>query len=153
MLVEICEGEARAERRILSEIEFCVEELDVGGVESVEELQHRLVAFADAFGRERAARTCLRLSLCGIVADDLTEELRQRGTAIADRFAQFEWKDDTVPAVSGAYLSRDASIRGAFYRVLEPMLKSDDPSERDRAVRALRIGLCAIDGKRFTEGD
>jgi hypothetical protein len=48
---------------------------------------------------------------------------------------------------------RDITVRGAFYRALLDKLRSDDPEERRLALRALRIGLLAIDGKRFTEED
>ena len=54
--------------------------------------------------------------------------------------------DGTTPQLDPAMLHNDPGIRGAFYRALEPSLHSSDPTERTRALIALRAGLSAIDG-------
>ena len=48
-------------------------------------------------------------------------------------------------------LRRDPSLRGEFYRLLEPELLSDDSNVRSRAAAALRIGLAALAGEVPTE--
>jgi hypothetical protein len=55
--------------------------------------------------------------------------------------------DETLPLLDGEYLERDTTVRGELYRILLPKLTSRDPQERRTALRALRIGLAAIEGK------
>ena len=44
-------------------------------------------------------------------------------------------------------LDDDYSLRGEFYRVLKPMLLSDDAEERKKAAKALKYGLGALSGR------
>ncbi len=60
-----------------------------------------------------------------------------------------ELQDNRLPVPDGAALERDITLKGQLYRVLKPMLVSDDAHERRKALRALKIGLAAIDSKPF----
>ena len=150
MLISVTDGLVTAERRCLSRIQFRTAELDVSGCESPEELETRLNAFTDGLGVD-PLRVHLRISLTGMMEAGVAEEWRMRESEVRGRYASFELRDHTTPAVSGEYLMRDPTIRGAFYRVLLDKLRGDDPKERELALRALRIGLLAIDGKSFTD--
>ena len=83
-----------------------------------------------------------------------TEELDLAAieSACADKILSIELRDNTLCMPEGAYLEKDTTLRGEFYRSLLPSLMGDDPEERSRALRALKIGLAAIDGKDFTDG-
>ena len=52
--------------------------------------------------------------------------------------------------LSADELRRDPTVRGEFYRLLEPRLTSDDPEERATAAAALRAGLAALAGEAVT---
>ncbi len=56
-------------------------------------------------------------------------------------------EDKTTPFADIAALAGEGGIRGAFYRSLEPLLHSEDPDEKDIAMRALRVGLAAMAGE------
>ena len=76
--------------------------------------------------------------------------------AVAEIAAQLgleylEILDRTLPFIDGEYLERDSTIRGELYRTLLPRLMSENAEEKHLAVRALRIALAAIDGKRIFE--
>ena len=47
-------------------------------------------------------------------------------------------------------LMEDYSIRGEFYRQLKPLLESDDSAQRSTALKALRLGLNALNGADIT---
>lgn len=57
--------------------------------------------------------------------------------------------DNTLHLPDGGYLERDTTLRGEFYRSLRTLLFSENADVRAGALRALRIGLAAIDGKDF----
>lgn len=150
MLVSVTDGVVATERKCLSQVQFLRAELDVSGCESADELEARLAAFADSMKHD-LSQTHLRLSLVGMMEEGIAEEWKLRESETEKRFAFFSLRDHTTPAVSGEYLMRDPTIRGAFYRTLLDQIRGDDPEKRELALRALRIGLLAIDGKSFTE--
>ena len=63
--------------------------------------------------------------------------------------ALLQIEDNTLPIFAAEYLENDISLRGALYRQLLPKMRSDDENERKVAAEALRIGLCALEGKSF----
>ena len=60
--------------------------------------------------------------------------------------------DNTLHLPDGGYLERDTTLRGEFYRSLRSWLFSEEPDKRALALKALKIGLAAIDGKDFVQG-
>ena len=96
--------------------------------------------------------THLRLDLVGTLSSDALPELASIESALADKVRSLELRDNTLCLPEGDYLEKDTTLRGEFYRSLLPELLGDDPTERSRALRALKIGLAAIDGKDFTDG-
>ena len=89
--------------------------------------------------------TALRLQLCGSVSGDF----KLSASFLAERFPSlfiFEITDNTMPLLDCERLHSDPTLKGAFYRSLEPMLNSSDEAERESAALALRSGLAALAG-------
>lgn len=92
----------------------------------------------------------LRLRLRGNVSGDF----KLSPSTLKERFSSLfllEIIDETMPLLDSKKLKNDPTLRGAFYRSLEPMLTSSDESERECAALALRCGLAALNGNDFTE--
>lgn len=96
--------------------------------------------------------THLRLDLVGTLSGDVLPDFAAIEAACADKVRSIELRDNTLTLPEKGYLEKDTTLRGEFYRSLLPELMGDDPNVRGRALRALKIGLSAIDGKDFTNG-
>ena len=110
-----------------------------------------------AIAREIEKRTVegvtnLRIELCGVLPDGALPELSVMEKKEWSGLSELEIVDSTLCLPDGEYLQRDTTLRGEFYRSLLGALYSEDTVERRTALRALRIGLAAIDGRNFTEG-
>ena len=93
--------------------------------------------------------TILRLTLSGEVSPSLIVNK----TFLEEnppRVFKLKLVDATSPMLDSHQLKTDPTLRGEFYRLLEPMLQSEDSSERERAKEALRIGLSALAGEAVT---
>ena len=127
--------------------EYRWEELDLGGCEDAASLSERIrTAVARVAGE---GGTHLRLTLTGTVPTESMEELLAKEESLLGDLAELELKDRTVPFVEGAYLEKDVGLKGAFYRSLYPKLIHEDPHVRRQALRALQIGLSAIENRRI----
>ena len=93
-------------------------------------------------------KTSLRLILTGMTGVGCSS--LDRITAQDIGVFSLQIKDKTTPTYDAAVFETDMSIRGAFYRVLLPMLRSEDETLRERASEALRIGFAALDGSDVT---
>ncbi len=92
------------------------------------------------------AGTALRVILTGQVGADLRTDVPTL-QAMGREFALFEVRDRTVPVPNAAYLEKDPTLRGAFYRALLPKLTSGDAEARALAAEALRLGMAALLGR------
>lgn len=115
--------------------------LDVSGSKSNPDVVGKLAELIAE--KKYGDETALKVTLTGTVAGDfiISEDF------IAKQFPRLFFLkliDGTVPLLDRDQLERDPTIRGAFYRALEPMLESADESERETAAAALRYGLAAI---------
>jgi DNA repair exonuclease SbcCD nuclease subunit len=122
------------------------EQIDMTGVMSLEEARARVGAFIK--DGEYGAQTSLRLTLRGLTGTDTG---RLDGFS-AEEFGLFslEIRDETSPTYDCSRFMTDMTVRGAFYRVLAPMLESEDENERRIAAEALRVGFAALDGSDVT---
>ena len=142
---EIEDGKVSFEWQRISEIVYDVSELDVSDISDRAELENKIERFiAD---NAYSDKTYLRLILCGAFDGGELYDIGAIEKKFSDRLSFLEIKDETIPVPSAEYLERDMTIRGELYRILLPMLNSEDRAERAKAVRALSIGLSAIDGK------
>ena len=146
-IVDLDDGECRAERKILSKKSFYICETDVSSCADtnaiVGVLRAEAARYADAAGAH------LRIYLCGRASEGAISYVLSRADAIARgaEIAYLELVDETLPQMDGDYLERDTTLRGELYRTLLPKLTSENADERRLASRALRIGLAAIDGR------
>ena len=123
------------------------EELDLGGCEDAAAMKARIVERI----RESVLRggTHLRLTLTGNASAEEMEALLAEEKALTEGLSELSLQDRTVPYADSAYLERDVGIKGAFYRSLYSKLVDGDPAVRRQALRALQIGLAAIEGRRI----
>lgn len=121
--------------------------LTVTGTSSNTELREHIKDFIteNHFGDD----TILRLTLKGTTSPSLVISKSFLETD-APRVLSLSVVDETTPMLDSDALKRDPTIRGEFFRLLEPRLNSDDPHEKMIAADALRIGLAALEGESFT---
>ncbi len=146
-IVEVCESSFACERKILSKRAFYLENVQVGADDDVASLRTKICLMM----REKAygEGAYIRFTLEGIADDALVRGIRSLAGEISSEcgIEFLEIHDATMPIIDGEYLERDTTLRGALYRTLRPKLVSADNEERKKAIRALKIGLAAIDGK------
>ena len=135
------------ERKILSTRVFCTDTVSVCADDTLASLKEKI---CDRIRAEHGSEgVYLRLTLEGVADDMLVRDICGAvGDIEKECSLEFlEITDATMPLLDGDYLERDMTLRGALYRTLRPKLASSDEAERRRAVKALRIGLAAIDGR------
>lgn len=128
----------------IADRQYALESLDVSGADTPTYVIERIASLV----RERGYReeTSLRVVLGGAVSPELViPELRGGDVGVA----LLQIKNETLPVLDSEYLENDLTLKGALYRQLLPRLRSDDERERRVAAEALRIGLCALEGKSF----
>ena len=149
-IVDLDDTYCRAERKILSQRAFFVSECDISGTDfaSAENVIKR-----EAEKYKAIDGVNLRVILCGRADEPVVSYLLSKKDELECEcgLEYLEILDRTLPFIDGEYLERDSTIRGELYRTLLPRLMSENAEEKHLAVRALRIALAAIDGKRIFE--
>ena len=120
------------------------ETLRVDGASSNTELRERIAAFITE--QHYGSDTILRLTLKGETDPSFTIN-KSVLEADAPRIFALKIEDETVPMLDADELRRDPTVRGEFFRLLEPALIGDDAEARALAADALRMGLCALAGE------
>ncbi len=139
------------ERVIISEISYVTAELSVDGACEPDEVARSVRAEIDKH-IARYGKVALRIELTGSVTPEATEGVRELEATVREGLVSLRITDSTLALPDKSFLEKDTTLRGAFYRSLLSGLYSDDADVRARSLRALRIGLAAIDGKNFTDG-
>lgn len=129
-----------------SQRSYQVEHLDMTGVMTEGEARDKISARIAE--KKYGDTTSLRLVLSGMTGVGCGA----LDSYVASDFGLFslEVTDKTTPGFDCEIFERDMSVRGALYRVLKPMLESEDESERAIASDALKIGFAALDGSDIT---
>ena len=127
---------------------YQIEELDVSGALSNADVLNKLTEFIEEkrFGQDCALRV--------IIKGEVSEDFVISGILLASaspKLYRTEIVDKTVPMLDGGKLASDITLRGEYYRSLQPMLTSESEDERSLATAALRCGLAALSGNDFTE--
>ena len=146
-IVDVDEEKCICERKILSRKAFYVLDAELSAEDDHGEIESKIRGCVQRSGC--GGNSYVRLVLSGM-ADDAELGLVLRTSEEIKKslgLAYLELIDETMPLLDRDYLERDATLRGELYRTLRPKLMSEDPSERALALRALKIGLAAIDGK------
>ena len=88
----------------------------------------------------------LRIELTGVIPPDTMTDIKIIEAKRREGVAVLEIEDSTLALPNKSFLEKDQSLRGEFYRSLRSALYSDSPEERAIALKALKIGLAAIEG-------
>ncbi len=122
------------------------EQIDMTGVLTHREAQERIRSYVEE--KKYGERTSLRLTLTGLTGADVGD----LGAFRAEDLGLFslEIRDRTLPTYDGERFMTDMTVRGAYYRVIAPMLESEDEEQRRIAAEALRVGFAALDGSEIT---
>lgn len=94
----------------------------------------------------------VRLELVGTLAPEALPDLGAIESRERQGVCELELIDSTLSLPDKSHLEKDTTLKGEFYRSLCSQLYSEDPHKRALALRALRIGLAAIEGKSITDG-
>lgn len=122
------------------------ETLDMTGIMTREDARDRIGSFVS--DSRYGEHTSLRLTLTGLTGAGVGS-LDTIGAAELGLFS-LEIRDRTFPGYDCERFMTDMTVRGAFYRVLAPMLESEDEEQRRIASEALRVGFAALDGSDIT---
>ena len=138
------EKEVKAERVTFCPWIYKTENISIEGAVSQSEAAELIRnALSSDLTRKSGYEYITRLSLSGNIRFELDEELL---ISKLSELGVTEVLDNTYCLSELGELKNDYSIRGEFYRQIEPMLSSDDPKVRKRALKALHIGLSALSG-------
>ena len=138
------EKEAKAERVTFCPWIYKTENISLEGAASQSEAVDLIrKALSEERTRKSGYEYITRLSLSGNIRFELDEELLISNLS---ELGVTELLDNTYCLSDLSELKNDYSIRGEFYRQIEPMLSSDDPKTRKRALKALHLGLSALNG-------
>lgn len=132
--------ELRAVRFCKRRYEICTAEIT--GATSLAGLADKLVKLCGEYGND----TALRLVLEGVTPPDFAVDPTAIRTLLPNPY-ELEIKDNTLPLYGAEILKKEGTLVGAFYRKLEPAITSEDPSERETAILALKYGLKALNGR------
>ncbi len=123
-------------------------DVNVTGAQTTSDVRERIIASIreHKFGED----VMLRAVLTGELPQSMVLSPRAVADGIDAVFA-LEVRDETTPSLNTDYLREDPTVKGAFYRVLEPALYDPDPKKRKTALRALRYGLAAMAGESITD--
>lgn len=149
LIVDIEDGrDVVVKKHTVSERKYEWTELSVDSMASEEELRNAITNKLLEYGQ--GLPTYLRLELVGTLTADILPDLSDFERREYTGIASLKIIDGTLCLPDKAYLEKDTTLRGEFYRSLRPSLFCEDASERAKALYALKIGLAAIDGKEFT---
>ena len=144
MLVEIDEGGVRCDRVALASRRYMIETIDISGAENDTDALNKIADRIAVCGYRD--ETALRVVLTGAVSPEYIPSPERLRESIEGLY-MLDVKDETLPILDFEALEHDMGARGEFYRTLVRRMKEGSDEERATAAMALRIGLCAIDGK------
>ncbi len=138
----------KVERRTVSDVKYVIEKLyfdestDESG--SFESISQKIKDYTEH------GRCMLRLELEGTIRFDMKNVCERVNSQTSDAPSHIELIDRTLTLPDKEQLEKDTTLRGEFYRSLLPKLEDADATVRGRALKALYIGLAAIDGRDFS---
>ncbi len=142
--VEIDHNKVSCERIPIAKRRYMTETVDVTGAMSDTDVLSKLRERISINGYK--TETALRITLTGLVSPTYTPAIKVMEETPLGLY-KLEIKDNTTPILDADALSKDMTIRGEYYRLLARKIKNGTEEERAAASAALRIGLCALEGK------
>jgi len=139
------ESTVRMKRVRFSKRRYETGTLDITGCVSMEDVRQQTADYIAA--KKYSEDVLLQLRYTGTTAEGLVINPDLLGNM---GLFCLQTEDRTMPTPDLGALAKDTGIRGAFYRTLAPALSSEDPAEKETALRALRYGLAAIAGESIT---
>ena len=138
------QGKLRPERIVVARHRYMIEQIDVTGAEDDSDVADKILRRIAVCSYKED--TALRAILTGSVPPAYTPDPMRIAEKI-EGLHKLEVIDDTVPLYDADALLEDMSVRGEYFRTLVHKMKEGTAEERKIAVQALRIGLCALEGK------
>ena len=145
IIVTYSDGELSIECKKLTEekVRFATERIDITGVDSSNEIVHRISDLVSTRGYNSS--TALRVELTGYVDPRFNAQVATEASSYGLYY--FDLKDKTIPIYGTEGLKRDMSVKGQIFRSLYDDLVCDDEEKRLVAARALRVALAALEGR------
>lgn len=139
---------ATLERIILSSMNYQIERIDITSLSSDEDVAKKIGLLINerGYGQE----TALRIVLTGAVPSNYSINERAICELVDNNYlALLQIRNETVASFDLVSLENDLTVRGEVYRMLLPLLNSDDAEERQRGSLALKFALAALDKREF----
>jgi DNA repair exonuclease SbcCD nuclease subunit len=124
-------------------------EVSVDGISEKQELVGLIEKKLADMGAD--TNTSVRLEIVGVINTQTELDFSRLEKELSGELSSLELLDETLCLPDGEYLEKDVTLKGEFYRTLRSSLYSDDLGERALALKALKIGLAAIEGRDFTD--
>ena len=141
-------GRATLERIKLSSMRYEIERVDITSLSSDEEVIQKLKATVE--GKGYGENVALRIVLTGAVPSDYSINESAVFDAISKcGLALLQLKNMVTATLDLTSLERDITVKGEIYRMLLPLLNSDNENERKKAEMALKFALAALDKREF----
>lgn len=139
---------ATLERIKLSSMRYIIEKIDVTSLDNDEDVAKRIEAVINE--KKYGEETALRIVLTGAVPSYYaTDEARIRKALMPSSLALLQVKNETVANFDLGDLESDMTVKGEVYRLLLPLLNSDDEKERQKGALALKFALASLDKREF----
>lgn len=119
--------------------------VNIDGISDTPAIERKIKKEIERLGL--GAGCSLRVTLTGASSLSFSTKELESGAFGVD---SLEFKNKTTPAYDADKLKEDMTIKGELYRYLLPILEEGTASERETALRALKIGLAALDGRDIT---
>jgi DNA repair protein SbcD/Mre11 len=123
-------------------------ECDAGECGSVEAVIDEVTMHCASTGFGDAARTMIRVDLCGSIDSSVSLDAFTLELAVRERLnlAAVKVRDRTAPYIDLESALSEESTRGAFVRAATAAAEDADPDEAEVLEDALRYGLMALSG-------
>lgn len=139
---------AELQRVVLSSMNYEIERVDITSLSDdndVAKVIENLVS-----DKKYGENTALRVVLTGAIPSDYSINISCVRDALGScPLALLQIKDETTPSFDLADLETDITVRGEVYRMLLPLLNSEDAKEKQKGALALKFALAALDKREF----
>lgn len=143
----VCKGSVELSHFSLSIRRYEIAEVDISGAETRLQVMEAIRNAIRPYGGTR-----LRVVLTGRPKNAfyISADLFETGGSCPE---YIEIKDETVPCPDFTEIEAENTLRGAFFRRMRERIEETEEgtAEREMAVRALKAGLAALEGRELSE--